>query len=143
MCIYLTSKEKLNYKNAEHIISAGLGGKLKLPLGYVSDEFNNIISKSEQEFLRSSIISLPRQISGPGKRGSLNPKRETKSKISVFSEPTKGECFSLGYIQMNKPFEIPHVIFNQITGEVIFNFPKQNSEEELKFFLRIYQKLKT
>ncbi|MCD9576791.1 hypothetical protein [Flavobacterium soyae] len=142
MCIYLTSKEKLSYKNAEHIISAGLGGKLKLPLGYVSDEFNNIISKCEQEFLRSSIISLPRQISGPGKRGSLNPKKETKSKISVFSEPTNGESFSLGYIQMSKPFEIPHVIFNQITGEVIFNFPKENSEDELKNFSENISKAK-
>lgn len=134
MCIYFTNQENLTYKNGEHIIPAGIGGKQKLPKNYVSDQFNNFISKNEQKFLRNSIISVPRQILGPGKRGSLISKKQTKSEISVFTQINDDTLFSLGYIKQGKAFEIPHIVLNFITGETQLSLPKDNFEQELLEF---------
>ena len=67
-CIYY-NKENLNFTSGEHIISAGLGGKRKLPHGYVSDEANHYFSSLELVALRESIIGGVRNFIGPGKRG--------------------------------------------------------------------------
>ena len=133
MCIYLGEAKGLHYDSADHIIPAGLGGKIKLPLDYVSREFNNLSSKYEMALMRSSILGLPRQILGPGKRGSLNPNKATRSSINVFRQPDNGE-FSLGYIKMGKPFEIPHIILNSQTGEFKVSISKEASDFELQVF---------
>ena len=72
-CIYLFDKKSgLTYKNKEHVISAGIGGKRTLPKGYVSDQANELFSKYELMCLRYSPMQIARARYGPGKRGSLN-----------------------------------------------------------------------
>jgi hypothetical protein len=71
-CIYLKGTEPvLSFNSQEHIFPAGIGGIQMLPKGYVSDQFNNSFSKIELDFMRNSLIALPRQFYGPGKRGSI------------------------------------------------------------------------
>lgn len=134
MCIYLGEVQGLNYDSQDHIIPAGLGGIQKLPINYVSREFNNLSSKFEKALLRSSILSLPRQILGPGKRGSLNPQRATKSRVNVFSQYPDNGSFSLGYIKNGKPYEIPHMYLNSQTGEVRIAMDKETTDSDLQLF---------
>ena len=130
MCIYYSKRSNLNYTKQEHIIPAGIGGILKLPKGYVSDEFNNDISKLEMEFLREGILSMPRQILGPGKRGSLSENKATKSKVHLISGVYSRDQYALGFTSVGKVYEIPHLIWNTNTGESIFSFNKSNKEAE-------------
>jgi hypothetical protein len=134
MCIYLIDKKRLHYDSADHIMPAGLGGIKKLPLEYVSREFNTLSSKFEKSLMRASIISMPRQILGPGKRGSLNPNKATKSSVDVFRQYPDNGSFSLGYIQAGKPSEIPHIILNSETGEINVGINKETTETELQVF---------
>ncbi len=134
MCIYLTQQQELHYDSADHIIPAGLGGMKKLPLDYVSREFNNLSSKLEMELMRSSMISMARQILGPGKRGSLNPSKATKSSISVFQQHPDGDTFSLGYIREGKPFEIPQIFLNSENGAFTVSLKKECTDNELQSF---------
>ncbi|CAG5017821.1 hypothetical protein DYBT9275_05853 [Dyadobacter sp. CECT 9275] len=117
MCIYYINREDLTYESAEHILMAGIGGMKTLPKEYVSTQFNNDISKIEQEFLRESLISLPRQFLGPGKRGSLNPKYQSRSKVHLLRDSTDSE-FSLGYMQKGTPYLIPQFKLNLNNGEI-------------------------
>lgn len=135
MCIYLGDLDELHYDSPEHIIPAGLGGIKKLPSDFVSREFNNLSSKYERGLMRNSIISLPRQLHGPGKRGSLSSSKATRSSVHVFRHFDDG-TFSLGYIKNGKPFEIPHIALNTQTGEVNFAMSKEASEAGLQFFKR-------
>lgn len=134
MCIYLGDKGELNYDSAEHIIPAGIGGIAKLPLDYVSREFNAKSSKYEQTFMRSSIIAVPRQLIGPGKRGSTAPTKATKSSVQVFRQHPKIDVLSLGYIELGKPIEIPHIVFNSETGEFTVNIDKNATQIEVANF---------
>ena len=45
MCIFYGSNEKLTYNSQEHIFPATIGGIVKLPKGYVSDQANKYFSK--------------------------------------------------------------------------------------------------
>ena len=134
MCIYLGNQNDLKYSSQEHIFPAGLGGMSKLPAKYVSDKFNNYFSKLERLFLRHSILSIPRQIVGSGKRGSLNINKVTKSLINVFKHAEK-DLYSLGYIKKGKPFEIPHIVFNKATGEYSAGMDKNISSDDLETFI--------
>lgn len=138
MCIYLGNQNNLKYSSQEHIITAGLGGMSKLPIEYVSNEFNNYFSKYERQFLRNSILSIPRQILGPGKRGSLNSNKATKSLINVFKHTEKDQ-YSLGYIKEGAPFEIPHIVFNKITKQYSAGMDKKISDVD---FITFVNKLK-
>lgn len=127
MCIYYKDRNDLSYVGREHIIPAGIGGINVLPIGTVSDQFNNDISKLEQDFIRNSIIVSPvRQIIGPGSRGRSAEKYETKSKVHVFRDYPENAGYSMGYIQKGKPLLIPHVILNTDSGaiDVAFNNAK-------------------
>lgn len=105
-CIYLKDADpNLTFNSGEHIFSAGVIGKRKLPLGYVSDECNNTFSKMELKFMRSSIISLPRQMVGPGKRGSLDPKKASQSQIFLMNEDNQ-DTIEFGYISLSKAYAI-------------------------------------
>ncbi|MCL2376834.1 MAG: hypothetical protein FWC76_05490 [Defluviitaleaceae bacterium] len=108
-CIYtLKNIDSSQFLGKEHIIPACIGGKQKLPQGYVSDEANNMFSKFELEFARNSIISAPRMICGPGKRGKIDPKKATKSNVHVMLNETNGQKV-LGYMQLSKQYIINQV----------------------------------
>jgi len=111
----------------EHLIPAGLGGIKKLPKGYVSDQFNNEISKLERRFLRDSIISIPRIFVGPGKRGKLNESKATKSKIQLIINPDGAPSFALGYTKLGKVIEIPTLLINTDDGSCSFSFDKNEN----------------
>ena len=67
-CIYsLKMSSQATFNGQEHIIPACIGGILKLPKGYVSDETNTMFSSLEKSFSRDSIISISRTFLGPGK----------------------------------------------------------------------------
>lgn len=122
MCIYYKGREGLNYGSQEHVIPAGLGGKLKLPKGFVSDEFNNYISKLEQQFMRESVISFPRQFEGPGNRGRKGDRYAMKSKVLLYVREGD-DGYSLGYMQKGVSKEIPAIILNMNTGWNKFSMP--------------------
>jgi hypothetical protein len=137
MCIYYTNRSSLQYTGQEHIFPAGIGGIQKLPKGYVSDEFNNDISRLEQSFLRESFISAARQIEGPGKRGSLNEQKATRSIVHVLVNSQSQQITGLGYIKLGRTFEIPNVMINTATGAITIGFDKHSfisTEENMKQF---------
>ena len=122
MCIYLKGIGGLLYKSEEHVFPQALGGKVALPLGYVSDRFNNDISKLEQEFIRDSFIGTIRQFYGPGKKGSLSNSKATKSKIYVIKRVEGNSEVSLAYIQQKLTVEIPQARINLKSGACNFWF---------------------
>jgi len=100
-CIYLNETDSTQkFEKEEHIFPAGIGGIQKLPKGYVSDYVNGIVfSKMELGVMRESILAIPRMFEGPGKRGSLSNKNQSKSKISTFTFNNEQNKISLGYIK--------------------------------------------
>lgn len=100
MCIYFSDQDDLAYKNQEHIFPAGLGGIGMLPRGYVSDQANALFSPLELRLMHNSLLMIPRTIFGPGKRGSLDPNKASKSEITTLqSEDGK---IALGYVVQGK-----------------------------------------
>ncbi|MCM2534748.1 hypothetical protein NDK43_23375 [Neobacillus pocheonensis] len=77
--------------------------------------------------MRDSLIALPRQFFGPGKRGNLNPKNATQGPKSIMSN-TGPNSIELGYISLGKPYCISqmkidingtcHFISDQSFGDV-------------------------
>lgn len=116
LCIYTKQlHDDSEIKSGDHIMLAALGGIKKLPKSYVSHDANNYLSKLEKHFTRDSIISLIRQFEGPGKRGKLNPKNASKSKVAVMISDTESDDdkkYKLGYLELGKPYVINHFIFN-------------------------------
>jgi hypothetical protein len=90
----------------------------------VSDEFNNDISSLEQSFLRDSFIAAARQIEGPGKRGTLNERDATKSKVHIIGDAAGQRATGLGYMKLGRVIEIPHFKLNLKTGEIAVSFDK-------------------
>lgn len=133
MCIYYGNKETLTYTNKEHIFPACIGGVHTLPHNYVSDQANKLFSKLELKFARGSTIALPRILFGPGKRGSLETKKETKSQISVFNDDN-GKS-TLGYISKGKPYLISQAIFDGENLRLIFDNDKGSVEEKHSTFI--------
>jgi len=130
-CIYLKRTEpELTFSSGEHIIPAGIGGIKKLPTGIVSDQANQIFSALELDFMRNSHISLPRQFYGPGKRGSLEPKKASKSNIHVMVSTNDGSP-NLGYIKLGKPCSIPQLRVH-FDGEIRFNFDRADGTPEMQ-----------
>lgn len=109
-CIYSLEKlDNMAFSSQEHVIPAAIGGRNRLPRGYVSDATNNMFSELERSFAREA-MAIPRMIVGPGKRGSLTTRKATISKISVMEEEkTKEIC--LGYISLGKPYIIQQIHF--------------------------------
>ncbi|WP_375102289.1 hypothetical protein ACDZ28_01115 (plasmid) [Paenibacillus sp. RS8] len=119
-CIYLKQTEpNVSFKSQEHIFPAGIGGTKKLPLEYVSHDCNNYFSAMELQFMRNSLIALPRQFHGPGKRGDSNPKKATKSNVSLITELNASNSFGFGYISLGKPYNISQILIN-IKGPIQF-----------------------
>jgi len=137
MCIYYNNHSRLHYTSQEHIFPAGIGGIQKLPKGYVSDEFNNNISKLEQSFLRESTVSAARQIEGPGKRGKLSDKWATKSAVHIIINSENQQISGLGYIKLGKTILIPNVTINTETRALDIGFDKGSNigvEENIRQF---------
>lgn len=112
-CIYLKQSEpQVTFISEEHIFPAGIGGIQKLPLEYVSHDCNNSFSAMELSFMRNSLITLPRQFYGPGKRGNLNPKNATKSTVSLMAGINDPGSVELGYISLGKPYSITQLKIN-------------------------------
>ena len=69
MCIYLGNDSKLTYKSQEHIFLATVGGILKLPDKYVSDQINSYFYSVESNLVTQSVFGLEKMFYGPGNRG--------------------------------------------------------------------------
>ncbi|MCL2361729.1 MAG: hypothetical protein FWC73_07960 [Defluviitaleaceae bacterium] len=120
-CIYsLKTTTDATFETREHIIPACIGGMQRLPKGYVSDEVNSMFSQLELSFARKTEISLMRESIGPGKRGSLNPKKATASGIGIFQNIEDFE-FGLGYRKLGKPYSINQMHIRESTGRVKFS----------------------
>lgn len=136
-CIYLKeSDDTQTFNKAEHIFPAGIGGVRKLPKGYVSDNVNGIIfSKMELDFMRNSVISICREIEGPGKRGSLSLKKATKSKVGI-SKDEEGQV-KLAYIKKAKPYSIDQIKISEfkVVGLTIGKSENKSDYENLKEFV--------
>lgn len=115
-CIYYRDIEGLTFDSQEHVIPAAIGGRSKLPMDYVSSKFNNDISALEREMIRRSLVSMPREIEGPGKRGRLGERHETKSEIRVLGDANDPSKFALGYVRKGTGYEIHQVMYNTDTG---------------------------
>lgn len=107
MCIYYGVSPLLTYKNQEHVFPAGLGGNKKLPNDYVSDQANKLFSPMELKLMRSSLISFERMMFGPGDRGSLQPRKASKSLVNVGVQDDKE--IVLSYTAIGKPYNIPQI----------------------------------
>lgn len=128
MCIYLKNESGLTYIAEDHIISAALGGVSCLPKEFVSDKFNNLISKLEQDFIREGIVSIPRTVFGPGKRGNLNAAKATKSNVHLITTKEHATAkFAIGYTKLGYIIEIPSLQLNIKNGTVQFSI--QNTED--------------
>ncbi|MCF6404817.1 hypothetical protein L3C95_18100 [Chitinophaga filiformis] len=112
MCIYFCKRKDLKYGSREHVIPAGLGGKMKLGKKIVSSEFNKHISSLENRFLRDSIVSVLRQLYGPGKRGSLTVENQPKGRVHLVNNMDNAQDLSVGYMKQNRPMLMTSFTFD-------------------------------
>ncbi|WP_066302082.1 hypothetical protein [Bacillus sp. FJAT-29937] len=109
-CIYFKKTEpEVSFSSEEHIFPAGIGGIQKLPMEYVSHNCNNGFSGMELSFMRNSLIALPRQFVGPGKRGNLNPMNATQGPISLMKGLASPNSIELGYLSLGIPYSISQI----------------------------------
>lgn len=123
MCIYYGSREDLTYKKQEHIFPAGIGGIQKLNQGVVSDQANELFSPMELKLMHNSIISVARTLKGPGKRGSLSPRKATKSGVIIGKQENGDIVFS--YLRKGIPFIVP--CFMRINNKVYIHLDGQGN----------------
>ena len=122
MCLYYKNRTDLTYDSGEHILPAALGGIQKLPVDYVSSQFNTNISKLELDFIRNSFVSVAREIEGPGHRGKLAVRHAISSPVQVIEGATDKSIVSLGYMKKGRLYEIPHLLLNTETKTTQFSF---------------------
>lgn len=113
-CVYLKKTEpELTFKSREHIFPASIGGIQKLPMEYVSHNANNAFSAMEGQVMKKSLLALPRQFFGPGKRGNItNPKKATQGAVSLISGVMNPETVEFGYVSLGKPYSISQIKIN-------------------------------
>lgn len=151
-CIYLKKSEPdVSFKKQEHIFPAGLGGISKLEKGYVSDEANEKFSSElEVDFMRNSILAIPRQMLGPGSRGNINNlEKASQSKVHLMKDSETDE-FTLGYVVLGKPVNIRQIVFEfdenfeleNMNTVILPNEIKNDMSEELKKFLKLDNKIR-
>jgi hypothetical protein len=127
-----------HFQEKEHIFLASIGGRKCLPLGYVSDEFNNNISRIERKFTRKTFIADNRIFVGPGKRGSLKDKDKTKSEICFGSYE---DNFSLGYYTSDGFKPLSSVFYNCTTGKARFITDEVNGTDYNELFSLFLQRI--
>lgn len=120
-CMYLKKTEPVvTFKSGEHIFPAGIGGIQKLPMEYVSHNANNAFSAMEGQVMKKSLLALPRQFVGPGKRGNItNPKKATQGAVSLMSGVINPKTVEFGYISLGRPYSISQIKIN-INGSCQF-----------------------
>ena len=133
MCIYFGNCEDLTYKNQEHVFPAGLGGIKMLDHGVVSDQANKLFSPLELKLMRNSLVSFPRIMYGPGKRGSLSPTRATKSAINVALQENGHPI--LCYTANGKPYSIPQFHRHIQSATISIPDPQKDYEKQILAFL--------
>ena len=126
MCIYLGNSEDLTYQKQEHVFPAGLGGKRMLDHGVVSDQANNLFSPMELKLMRHSLIAFERMMYGPGKRGSHNPAKVSKSAVNVGLQDDGKPI--LCYTAAGKPYNIPQ--FHRHENEATISVPNEHADAE-------------
>lgn len=133
MCIYFGNSDNLTYTKQEHVFPAGLGGKQMLDHGVVSDQANGLFSSMELTLMRHSLIAFERMMYGPGKRGSRNPAKASKSAINVGLQDD-GQPI-LCYTAAGKPHNVPQ--FYRHENEVTISVPNecQDGEKQIRSFL--------
>lgn len=133
-CIYYPHRDDLSFEKREHVLPAGIGGIKLLPRGFVSDQFNQDMSKIELRFMRNSIIAMPRQLLGPGKRGKTGIKHATRSEVLLIENNEKPGLFSLGYLQLGKAIHLPQIRIDTDTGQIIWSVDTTQPQPD-QFFL--------
>ena len=123
-------KDELTYKNQEHIFPAGLGGKQMLPKGVVSDQANRLFSPLELKLMRHSLLAIDRMFFGPGKRGSRNPSKASKSVVNVGLQDDGLPV--LCYTAAGNPYNIPQFHIHK-KAEVTISVPKGHADTEKQF----------
>lgn len=106
-CIYtLCDEAQAKFESGEHIIPRCIGGSVKLDKEWVSEDFNNKISKAEREFARMyPLITLPRMMDGPTGR------KEHHGRMGVGFLKIRGtDQLQLGYIDEGVPRTIWQLI---------------------------------
>lgn len=134
MCIYFGNSPTLTYIKQEHVFPAGLGGKQKLPNGYVSDQANELFSPMELQLMRQSLISFDRMMFGPGDRGSLRANKASKSLVTVGTQ-TEGGQIVLSYTALGKPYNIPQIHIKYNTIEVSLPNEHNDHRQSIKRFM--------
>ncbi|TGL17922.1 hypothetical protein EHQ46_15815 [Leptospira yanagawae] len=139
-CLYCTKDDKeVTFSSQEHIFPAGIGGMFQFPVGTVCDKCNTeVFSPLELDFIRNSIISLPRQFYGPGKRGSLNPSEATSSFVHLMAfDDASGEK-ALGVIRIGVPFQIPQFrILGPETVSIFLDPRHGDIDDQISSFLHV------
>ena len=138
MCIYLKDMPELTYHNREHIFPAGLGGKMKLAKGVVSDQANACFSSMELKLMRQSLIAVDRMMLGPGDRGSLSPKKASKSLVAVGVEENGHPVLS--YTSNGKPYNISQFYVSEQTIRISMQNKHTDISNEKDLFLNALQK---
>ena len=103
MCIYLGNDLNLTYKSQEHIFSATVGGILKLPNNYVSDQANSYFANLESTLVTQSVYGLGKMFYGPGDRGTNKPGRMPITILQTEKDEELGFCYK------SKPIPIPQI----------------------------------
>lgn len=129
MCIYLGDRDDLTYNKQEHVFPAGLGGKQMLNNGVVSDQANEMFSPLELKLMHSSLIAFDRMMFGPGKRGSLNPRDASKSRVNVGQQDNGLPI--LCYTALAKPYNIPQFYLHE--NEFVVSAPVEYNDSEKHF----------
>lgn len=150
-CIYLfDSKFELTYKKQEHVISAGIGGRRKLPKGYVSDQANELFSKYELKCLRYSPLAIERARYGPGKRGSMNINNidipDIFSLQPLMTNPNQSYVCPLGFLFRDRAYLIPQtlIVFDdeQLSFEIVYlrsTYQTAGNIDETEFHLQLHE----
>lgn len=139
MCIYLGNSENLTYQNQEHVFPAGLGGIRMLEHGVVSDQANKMFSPMELKLMRHSLIAFERMMYGPGKRGSHNPEKASKSAVNVGLQDDGKPI--LCYTAAGKPYNISQ--FYRHGNEAMISVPNEgfDAEKQIASFLGFLEHL--
>lgn len=114
-CIYSgADAATASFSGREHIFPKAVGGRRRLPQGWVSDQVNNRLSRLEAAFARENpLVATDRMFSAEqGRR-----KHKDRHKVGVFQDLSDASRFSLGMVCNGKPMPLPQIIFHDLRQE--------------------------
>ena len=96
ICLW-SGKDTSNDKSREHIIPENIGGRLRLPRGYVSDEYNNKFSKKLDKALRyhpafATSYQIHDHIRGKKRTGKIRQRKGLHPKEHIEKGDFKSTC---------------------------------------------------